>query len=138
MPARDRRRNNYNKKKRYVGNATKDYSHSRLSHKQIKAILIQRFGLQCWGCDFKAPRDAYLAIDHIDPKSSGGRNTLDNYALLCQPCNTLKSNTLTLIGLRVENVKQGFATKEIHPIDIRTARQWCRTFLENRYDTTFP
>jgi len=31
-------------------------------------------------------------IDHIRPWAAGGLNTLTNYAILCQPCNLIKSN----------------------------------------------
>lgn len=33
--------------------------------------------------------------DHIIPKSKGGRNRLDNYNPMCQPCNNKKADTLT-------------------------------------------
>lgn len=70
-----------------------------LSHAEMHEILVQRFGLGCWGCNFTAPDERYLELDHIDPKSSGGSNHLDNRALLCRPCNQKKSNRLTLTGL---------------------------------------
>ena len=58
-----------------------------LSHAEMHDILVDKFGLQCWGCRFEAPDERYLELDHIDPKSSGGSNHLDNRALLCRPCN---------------------------------------------------
>ena len=74
-----------------------------LTHKEMHGILIKQFGLQCWGCDFIALDGRYLELDHIDPRSSGGSNQLDNRALLCRPCNQTKSNHLTLVGLWREN-----------------------------------
>ena len=62
----------------------------------MKDYLVETFGLQCWGCDFQAPDERYLQLDHIDPKADGGSNHLDNRALLCSPCNLAKSNKLTL------------------------------------------
>ena len=100
-----------------------------MSTKEMKRVLMHKFGLQCWGCDFVAPRDQYLQMDHIDPKSMGGSDGLDNRALLCAPCNGLKSNTKTIIGLRLENLRKGHSKKEIHPIDIAKARSWCRRYL---------
>ena len=67
-----------------------------LTHKEMHDILVERFGLRCWGCNFVAPDERYLELDHIDPRSSGGSNQLDNRALLCRPCNQKKSNRLTL------------------------------------------
>lgn len=45
-----------------------------LTHKEMHSILIGRFGLKCWGCDFMAPDERYLELDHVDPRSSGGSN----------------------------------------------------------------
>ena len=67
-----------------------------LTHREIHAILIKRFGLQCWGCDFTAPDERYLELDHVDPRASGGSNDLDNRALLCRPCNQMKSSHLNI------------------------------------------
>lgn len=36
-----------------------------------------------------------FSIDHVDPHSRGGRSTLDNAALVCQPCNSAKGNRRT-------------------------------------------
>lgn len=35
-----------------------------------------------------------ITIDHIMPKSKGGKNTIDNYQLLCKPCNELKGDKI--------------------------------------------
>jgi len=37
-----------------------------------------------------------MTIDHIQPKSKGGKNTLNNLQPMCQPCNSEKGNTWTL------------------------------------------
>ena len=102
---------------------------ARFSAAEMKQILINRFGLKCWGCEFRAPRSQYLQLDHITPKSEGGSNALDNRALLCAPCNALKSNTLTLIGLRQENYKQGFSKTDKHPINIADVKKWAKKYL---------
>ena len=101
-----------------------------LSTRDMKNLLIRKFGLQCWGCDFIAPREEYLQVDHIDPKSLGGSNGLDNRALLCAPCNSLKSNTKTIIGLRLENLRKGHYKSDPHPIDVVKARSWCRRYMK--------
>jgi len=33
-----------------------------------------------------------MTMDHIHPKSRGGRNSIENYQLLCEPCNRKKKN----------------------------------------------
>ncbi len=74
-----------------------------LRHAQMHDILVNQFGLKCWGCNFIPPDKRYLHLDHIIPKTDGGRKDIDNRALLCQPCNTKKSNTMSLNALRRQN-----------------------------------
>ena len=46
-------------------------------------------------------RPDYLQADHKKPRSLHGKDELDNYALLCYPCNRKKSNKLSLAELRL-------------------------------------
>ena len=68
--------------------------------------LLSQHGMKCQGCDrtFDDPR--YLELDHNTPRSDGGINHISNRILLCGPCNRLKSNTLTLTGLRRKNKRE--------------------------------
>lgn len=70
--------------------------------------LLDRNGPICQGCDrvFDDPR--YLELDHNTPRADCGLNHISNRILLCGPCNKLKSNILTLSGLRRENKKRGY------------------------------
>lgn len=47
------------------------------------------------GCDLQIenPNDVltYMTIDHITPKSVGGKNDISNYQALCKRCNQMKS-----------------------------------------------
>lgn len=86
-------------------------------------LLLERYGLQCWGCDFSAPDPRYLDLDHIRPKSDGGSNQIYNRALLCRPCNGAKSNRMTLSDLRRANRKAGYLKGE-HSIDLQEAGAW--------------
>ena len=112
-----------------------------LTHHQMQDYLVETFGLQCWGCNFKAPDERYLQLDHADPKRNGGSNDLDNRVLLCQPCNMTKSDRITLIQLRRENAQNSYLTKPVgtkrgqdgHPIDLPSARQKCREALERHH-----
>lgn len=47
--------------------------------------LIERDGDQCWFCGLALGDDK--TIEHLVPKSAGGRNTLANYALAHRACN---------------------------------------------------
>lgn len=104
------------------------------SREEIKDKLINQFGMECWGCGFQPPNNdhRYLHLDHINPKSSGGSNTIENRSILCQPCNSDKSNTMTLEGLRRKNSKEQRLKKpKSQLIDILSAVKWSRSYLEN-------
>ena len=48
----------------------------------------------------------HVQLHHNTPSSDGGLNHISNRLLLCGPCNRIKSNRLTLSGLRAENQKR--------------------------------
>ena len=110
-----------------------------LSHAEMKEILIDQFGVECWGCGFQPPDndDRYLHLDHINPKSSGGSNDIDNRSILCQPCNSKKLNTMTLDGLRKQNEREKHMKKsKSQLIDISSAVQWTRNHMVNLIRST--
>lgn len=73
----------------------------------LKQRIISKYGSVCWGCETKF-HERHLQVDHNHiPKSQGGRLIGSNAALLCGPCNMLKSNSLNIIGLRKELKRQG-------------------------------
>lgn len=40
--------------------------------------------------DFYAEDGTLMTIDHIKPKSLGGKNHISNFQMLCEPCNVAK------------------------------------------------
>jgi 5-methylcytosine-specific restriction endonuclease McrA len=46
--------------------------------------------------------DQKMTIDHIEPTSMGGSNTVDNITAACAPCNSRKSNTDLLTFMLAE------------------------------------
>ena len=80
----------------------------KITRADMYRYLLGQHGMRCQGCDrtFDDPR--YLELDHNTPRSDGGINHISNRILLCGPCNRLKSNTLTLTGLRRKNKKEGY------------------------------
>ena len=103
-------------------------SEHRLSHAAMHDILVNQFGLKCWGCNFSPPDKRYLQLDHIIPKIDGGTNDIDNRALLCQPCNLKKSSKMSLNALRKQNKRDGHIQPN-PPIDLQTALVWTRNYL---------
>ncbi len=85
----------------------------KMSRAEMYAHLLEQHGARCQGCyrDFDDPR--YLQLDHNVPRSDGGLNHISNRVLLCGPCNRLKSNIYTLSGLRRENKKLGYMSKDL-------------------------
>ena len=101
------------------------------THDEMKLMLIAEFGHRCWGCRFESGiygdrAGLYLELDHINPKSAGGHDELDNRALLCGPCNRSKSDKKTLSSLRQTTMR---AAAKDHPIDLAVASGWCRDRL---------
>ena len=84
---------------------------ARMSHAEMKAMLIGNNGLVCKGCLRTFDDTRYLDLDHNTPRSDGGLNHVSNRLLLCGPCNRAKSNTLTLSGLRKLNREKGWMAK---------------------------
>ena len=108
----------------YLATPTAEPSRPLMSKAEIKRRLLDRFGLQCWGCAFTAPDERYLELDHLKPRSEGGPNEIFNRALLCGPCNRDKSDGLTMAGLRKRNgVKK-------HPVSLPAASAWAAREFE--------
>ena len=79
----------------------------KMSRADMVEFLIEQNGMLCRGCDREFDDPLYLELDHNTPRSDGGLNHISNRLLLCGPCNRIKSNRLTLSGLRAENQKRG-------------------------------
>jgi predicted restriction endonuclease len=54
--------------------------------------VFQRDEWKCVACGRGSQDDVILHIDHIVPRSKGGKDELDNYQTLCHLCNIGKSN----------------------------------------------
>ena len=82
----------------------------------IKQLLIEQFGPKCFGCGASAvlPNggidEHFLTVDHIYPKKRPngmpGNDELYNSGLLCDPCNRIKNNKLTVEQLRAHNASK--------------------------------
>ena len=88
----------------------------RLNHKQVrehleKAQKAPESLIYCVGCG-RTLEPPFMQLDHVTPRSDGGSNDITNRILLCTPCNSKKSNTLTLSGLLRENKKTKWMSDE--------------------------
>lgn len=58
----------------------------------IRWRVFQRDGWKCVSCGQGSQDEAILHIDHIVPRSKGGKDSIENYQTLCHLCNIGKSN----------------------------------------------
>ena len=74
-----------------------------MPRERMVAVLLDEQQGKCAGCDRRYDDPRIWHLDHKLPRSEGGHNGISNRVLLCPPCNQIKSNTLTLTGLRKHN-----------------------------------
>jgi len=72
------------------------WEHRRRGHKPISGSVryevLKRAKFHCELCGISAEKKN-LEVDHIHPKSLGGKDDLSNYQALCYSCNAAKRNT---------------------------------------------
>ena len=86
----------------------------RMTLRELRQRLSDEEGPYCQGCGWRPPNDLleYLDVDHRQPKSREGKDSIRNRVLLCSPCNGVKSNKLTLAELRLKRIQEGRALNE--------------------------
>ena len=79
----------------------------RISAPEAREALAKRDGLRCRGCGYVPPYLDFMHVDHKKPRKLKGKESLSNFALLCEPCNRKKSYKLTLTELQAARVEDG-------------------------------
>ena len=79
----------------------------RISVPEAREALAKRDGLRCRGCGYVPPYLDFMHVDHKKPRKLKGKESLSNFALLCEPCNRKKSYKLTLTELQAARVEDG-------------------------------
>ena len=59
--------------------------------KKLRFEVFKRDGFKCAYCG-ETPPEVVLEVDHIDPKSKGGSNDINNLITACFACNRGKRN----------------------------------------------
>ncbi len=93
--------------------ASRQRNAPRVPVREIRKRLIgNQTVMHCDGCGWQPHREDYLQVDHVMPKARGGKDVMENYTLLCGPCNQRKSSKLTLAELRKANDEDGYIQDE--------------------------
>lgn len=65
----------------------KEYQHFTLTGYEAREYLLEKWNRQCAYCGIK---DVPLQVEHIQPRSKGGTNSIVNLCLSCEKCNLKK------------------------------------------------
>jgi len=72
------------------------WEHRKRGHRPISGSIrfevLRRASFRCESCGISAEEKS-IEVDHIHPKSLGGKDDLSNYQALCYSCNAAKRNT---------------------------------------------
>lgn len=61
---------------------------------EVKEPLMKETGGKCAHCGIPLDRYTNLTVDHFIPLNKGGTNDVENLTVLCEDCNTLKSDMI--------------------------------------------
>ena len=76
-------------------------------------MVIWQSGCVCNGCNLQFPYKIF-EIDHIQPKSKGGGDNIENLQLLCNHCNRRKRDKSMEEFLAIQK-KEGFLPENFKP-----------------------
>lgn len=78
---------------------------AKLKSEVRRETLLERDGDECWFCGLAMGAD--VTIEHLVPKSKGGRNALVNYALAHQRCNASAADKPLVQKIEIRNRLRG-------------------------------
>lgn len=98
--------------------------------KKLRFEVFKRDGFKCAYCG-QTPPSVVLEVDHIEPRSNGGEDDINNLITACFACNRGKSNVqLTSIPPRIEENIEALKEREEQ---IKAYRKFIKT-IENRFN----
>lgn len=95
--------------------------------------LFKRDRYTCQYCSLQ-PGPEELTIDHVLPKSKGGRSTWENCVLACVACNKVKADrTPEQAGMRLKKAPKKPTWKTLTQVPPRERRESWEAFLSRAY-----
>jgi 5-methylcytosine-specific restriction endonuclease McrA len=93
------------------------------SMRPSRSMIYKRDGHKCQYCGSTRS----LTIDHITPKSRGGKDTWDNLVVACGPCNTRKADRpLEQTGMRLKKKPSAPANKIWFIVSESSVPEWMK------------
>ena len=83
----------HEKLKKYKRNRERERIEKKVPRLKLRFQIFQRDNFTCRYCGRKPPA-VELEIDHIKPKSKGGKNEIENYKTSCHDCNLGKGDMI--------------------------------------------
>ena len=84
----------------------KDIEEVKISNKTLKPTIFKNQNGQCNACNLEMDI-RHFEIDHIIPKSKGGRDTFENYQLLCGSCNRIKGDRpMAYLEMKIDKMEK--------------------------------
>ncbi len=104
-----------------------EYQQGTLLGYEVREYLLEKWGRKCAYCN---ARDIPLQIDHIEPRSRGGSNKVDNLTLACHSCNQKKGS----LSLEQFAPKQTLQIRKVPCLRNAAAVNSTRTALMHRLE----
>ena len=107
---------------------------------QIWDAFVQNWGTECWYCGtVKAADRRELQLDHVEPNLQDGTNDdCWNRALACAPCNSDKSNVLSVEATMERALEAGRIQTEELKQEMLTRFEARRRWARERWDQINP
>lgn len=91
--------------------------------KRLRFEVFKRDAFTCQYCGKKSP-DVILEVDHIEPVSKGGKNTMLNLVTSCKECNSGKSNIRLSDTSAIEKQQKSLAELNEKQEQLRMLLKW--------------
>lgn len=91
--------------------------------KRLRFEVFKRDSFTCQYCGRKSP-DVILEVDHIEPVSKGGKNTMMNLVTSCKECNRGKSNIKLSDSSAIEKQQKALAELSEKQEQLRMLLKW--------------